>query len=710
MKDKKQKGELKIEVLLEYANSIIATLREPFLVLDKNLRVISANQAFYTIFEVTEKDIMGRPLPDLGNRQWDIPKLLQLLKEIIPEKKVVKDYEVEHKFKLIGERIMRLNARHLRVPKQVASIITAGVREEEEELILLAIEDITERKRLQEELKASEDRYRRAFETSRAGLLLVHKTEANILNSNASAQELLGYSQEEFLKKKLWEIGVTKNDLDFQEVVSILERDGVIRYEDILVKTKQGLSVNTEVFLVDKAKVIQCNIRDITERKQAEKELMQLKEQQYKTLIENLSGKVFLKDMNSVYISCNENYARDLKIKADEIKGKTDYDFYPKKLAEKYRADDKKVMEKGEIADIEEKHIKDGKEYFVQTVKTPVKDGRGNVIGLLGIFWDITERKKMEEKIKVFSDAIADALDCFMLTDAMGNITYANESALGAFGYTLKEFLKLNINELDADPKAAKKVMQEMTVKGKWSGEVINIRKNRETFPSLLSAFIIKDDKGNPKGAMGILRDITARKRAEEKLRESEERYRLLIQTLPHIVYEIDVEGRFIFVSDGVKQLGYTSEELIGKHFKEIVHPDDFEAVSRFIVLPKYRGRITGAENSPRLFDERRTNGRMTQHLQIRLLRKSQNETQGDYCYCEIDSSGGWDRPVEDKDKNFLGSIGIIHDVTKRKQLEEAEHEHIRELETFYKASIGREERIIELKKEIEMLKKGLGK
>ncbi len=81
MKDKKQGEESKIKIALEYGNSIIATLREPFLVLDKNLRVISSNRSFYTTFEIAEKDTLGRPLPDLGDRQWNIPKLLQLLKE-----------------------------------------------------------------------------------------------------------------------------------------------------------------------------------------------------------------------------------------------------------------------------------------------------------------------------------------------------------------------------------------------------------------------------------------------------------------------------------------------------------------------------------------------------------------------------------------------------------------------------------------------------
>ena len=175
MKDKKQRHEPDIEVLLEYANDIIATLREPFLVLDKKLQVISANHAFYTTFEVAEKDTIGRLLPDLGDRQWNIPKLLQLLEEIIPEKKVVKDYEVEHKFEQIGERTMILNACQLRVPKKIAGIIATGIREEEEEeeeeLILLAIEDITERKKAYDELKETRERLIRSEKLAVLGKL-----------------------------------------------------------------------------------------------------------------------------------------------------------------------------------------------------------------------------------------------------------------------------------------------------------------------------------------------------------------------------------------------------------------------------------------------------------------------------------------------------------------------------------------------------------
>jgi len=117
-------------------------------------------------------------------------------------------------------------------------------------------------------------------------------------------------------------------------------------------------------------------------------------------LIENLPQKIFLKGSNSVYVSCNENYARDLKIRPDEINGKTDYDFYPKELAEKYRADDQRIMRLGNIEDIEERYIQNGQEAWVHTVKTPIKDEKGNVTGILGIFWDITEHKRAEEELK----------------------------------------------------------------------------------------------------------------------------------------------------------------------------------------------------------------------------------------------------------------------------------------------------------------------
>jgi len=153
MVDKDENDELQFEMLLRYTNSIIATLREPFLVLDENLRIIFTNQSFCTIFKVAEKDTIGQLLPDFCNHQWDIPILLLLLKEILQNNKVVRDFEVKHAFEHIGERSMLLNACQVRVPKKVARMIGAEVKKEEENLILLAIEDVTGRKKVEENIK-----------------------------------------------------------------------------------------------------------------------------------------------------------------------------------------------------------------------------------------------------------------------------------------------------------------------------------------------------------------------------------------------------------------------------------------------------------------------------------------------------------------------------------------------------------------------------
>ena len=117
-----------------YFESVVATVREPLLVLDADLRVVSANRSFYQTFKVTPEETEGRTIYELGNRQWDIPQLRQLLEQILPANTSFDDFEVEHDFPTIGRKVMLLNARRL--------YREAG----KPQMILLAIEDITERK------------------------------------------------------------------------------------------------------------------------------------------------------------------------------------------------------------------------------------------------------------------------------------------------------------------------------------------------------------------------------------------------------------------------------------------------------------------------------------------------------------------------------------------------------------------------------------
>ena len=141
----------------EYSESIINTVREPLIALDQDLRVVSVSRSFYEVFKVNPEETVGQLIYDLGNKQWDIPKLRELLETILPQKATFDNYEVEHDFATIGRRIMLLNARQI----QRAS--------GKERIILLAIEDITERREIENGLeKAHEELKDLAAELKRA--------------------------------------------------------------------------------------------------------------------------------------------------------------------------------------------------------------------------------------------------------------------------------------------------------------------------------------------------------------------------------------------------------------------------------------------------------------------------------------------------------------------------------------------------------------
>ena len=131
----REKSEQKIKMTLSYAENIVNTVREPLLVLDGDMHVVSVNQSFYRMFGVTPEETEGNLLYDLGNRQWDIPRLHQLLEEILPQKTEVRDFEVDHVFPEIGHKLLLLNAQQM--------VHQEG--EEGRKLILLAIEDCSNR-------------------------------------------------------------------------------------------------------------------------------------------------------------------------------------------------------------------------------------------------------------------------------------------------------------------------------------------------------------------------------------------------------------------------------------------------------------------------------------------------------------------------------------------------------------------------------------
>lgn len=163
----------------EFAENIIDTVRQPLLVLDKNLKVVTANQYFYRLFHVTIEDTVGNLLYNLGNHQWDIPKLKDLLKKTLPERSTVEDFEVEHNFEEIGHKIMLLNAREL---KQ---------KQEKERLILLAIEDVTSRRKSELELnRLNRELENKAEELQQILYITTHDLRSPLVNIQGFTKEM----------------------------------------------------------------------------------------------------------------------------------------------------------------------------------------------------------------------------------------------------------------------------------------------------------------------------------------------------------------------------------------------------------------------------------------------------------------------------------------------------------------------------------------
>lgn len=292
----------------------------------------------------------------------------------------------------------------------------------------LELFESSERKRAIGELRKSEEKYRNLYETIKDGLVATD-LDGRILDCNQAYLDMLGYTREEVTQLTYQRLTpVTWHEIEKNIVKNQIMIKGYSdEYEKEYIK-KDGtvFPVSLRVWLVKdergRFKGMWGIVRDITERKQIEKKLNDLNkslerrvyertreltmvneklrtsENKYRFLLENLPLRIFYKDRNSIYISCNENLAKDFHIKPEEIAGKTDYSFFPKEIAEEYRANDREVIDSGQRKDIEKKYMKDEQEFIFHTIKVPIRNEKGNIIGILGSSLDITEKVSLERE------------------------------------------------------------------------------------------------------------------------------------------------------------------------------------------------------------------------------------------------------------------------------------------------------------------------
>ncbi len=335
--------------------------------------------------------------------------------------------------------------------KRIEALITTQlIGYQEGKAILGIITDISKRKHAEEVLRTSEIRYRRLFESTQDGILILDADSGQITDVNPFVISKLGYSREEFLGKRLWEIGAFKDIKESRALFKKLQKEGYIRYEDLPLRTSGGQYLDVEfvsnVYLVNHHKVIQCNIRVITERKKEEQKLAE-EPNLLLSLMDNIPDAIYFKDAESRFIQINQAQARRFGLSDPApAAGKTDFDFFAEEHARLAYEDEQTIIRSGQpLVDKEEKETwPDGRLGWVSTTKMPLRNHEGQIIGTFGISRDITERKKAEESLRQSETrfrAIYENSQDAIGVSKNGVHVFGNPAYLKLFGYPSEEEL-----------------------------------------------------------------------------------------------------------------------------------------------------------------------------------------------------------------------------------------------------------------------------
>ncbi len=267
--------------------------------------------------------------------------------------------------------------------------------------------DITERKNIETALFESEKRYRLLVEMSPDAIIVYKK--GKVIFANDAGIKLFGAQDENEL------IGLSITNLFYPHsidvakarVKNISEDDSNVPLHERQIKRLDNTLISVELtankILYQNEDAFQVVIRDISERKRVERELRR-RQREVTTLLDTLPAYAFFKDSNTRYITANQKFCDAVGFSKDDLIGKTDFELFPKTIAEKFREDDLKVINSGEVVFIYEDQMYDhDKLIFVGTSKVPLKDESGKIIGLIGLAFDISERKAAEEAVKKYT-------------------------------------------------------------------------------------------------------------------------------------------------------------------------------------------------------------------------------------------------------------------------------------------------------------------
>lgn len=308
----------------------------------------------------------------------------------------------------VDDPVMEMEAIHLGAEEYLVK------GEVERKLIVRSIRYALERRRVDEELRQAQENYRSIYENTLEGIFQT-TMEGKYLTANPGLARIYGYESPEELMKSMLDIAANLyvkpgrreefiRLMRWHQIVTnfesqVFRKDGRVIWISENVRAVRDRNGNFQYY--------EGTVNEITERKEAE---VRLKESEtlYHSLVESIPQNIFRKDLMERFTFANQRFCTSLGRPLDEILGKTDFDFFTPELAQKYQADDRRVMETGEVFEtIEANQTPGGEVHYVNVVKTPLRDAEGKITGLQGMFWDITERVMAEKREREANEALA---------------------------------------------------------------------------------------------------------------------------------------------------------------------------------------------------------------------------------------------------------------------------------------------------------------
>lgn len=480
---------------------------------------------------------------------------------------------------------MRLGARDYVLKSDLSRLVVAVAREVKDKQARAKIQQT------EEALRQSEEKYRTILESIEDGY---YETDlaGNFSFFNDSICVLLGYSREELSgvnyrqytdqenAKKLFQTfhqvyktGESAKTFDWQ----IIRKDGTKRSIEASISLRKDASGHPIGF--------RGITRDATHRKQAEETIRQ-SEERYRTILDAMEDAYFEVDLSGNHTFVNDACCRHLGYSREELIGETFRKYITKDETDGVYKAFSKIFKTGKPEKVILYKIlrKDGTTGLTEMAVFPLQSREGEVIGFRGVARNVTERRQMEEALRQseekYRTIIDNMRDGYFEVDLAGNITFCNESMCEIHGYPREEMMGMHHRKY-ADNEHAERMVESFNAifKTGITGSIFEyeiIRKDKTRRQVEVSASLIRDPSGRPTGFRGTTRDATERKKMEEVVRQSEERYRTILDEMEDAYFEVDLAGNFTFVNDSLcRHAGYPRESLIGANFRIFTDEED---------------------------------------------------------------------------------------------------------------------------------------